>query len=105
MNWLFRLLGHTGQPLIAIDFITAICFSSDNGLSSSLVTKDQMEVCPLARRMILLFLLNPYPLHYKVAFAFSILLCPHTHQPTLRFAYPFGETYGFTTFRLNTCVG
>lgn len=45
-----------------------------------------MEVCPLARGM-MLPLLNPYPSHYKRAFAFSILLYPHSHRLTLQFAF------------------
>jgi hypothetical protein len=35
--------------------------------------------------------LNPYPPHYRTAFAFSDLLCPHPHRRTLRFAFPEGE--------------
>lgn len=36
--------------------------------------EDQMEVCPLAREMMMGR--NLYPLHYKTAFAFYILLYP-----------------------------
>jgi hypothetical protein len=68
--------------VVATVFITAICFSSLYGLSSSLVTKDLMEVCPLSRGMMLPER-HPYPRHYSVAFAFSIFLCPHA----LRFAF------------------
>ena len=40
--------------------------------------KDQMEVSPLAREMMLPWGRNLYPLHYKAAFAFSILLYPQS---------------------------
>lgn len=33
-------------------------------------------------------ILNPYPAHYKPAFAFSIVLYPHPHQFALRLAFP-----------------
>ena len=32
--------------------------------------------------------LNPYPSHYKMAFAFSCILLPHLHQCALRFHLP-----------------
>jgi hypothetical protein len=55
------------------------------------VTKDLMEVCPLSRGVMLPPLRrNPYPPHYKVAFAFSIILYPHPFRLTLRLAFPMG---------------
>ncbi len=41
--------------------------------------------------------LNPYPSHYKTAFAFSCILRPHLHQCALRFHLPNtpGEDTGF----------
>lgn len=48
-----------------------------------------MEVCPLSRGM-MLPLLNPYPSHYRVAFAFSIFLCPQSYRLVLRLAFPEG---------------
>ena len=41
--------------------------------------------------------LNPYPSHYKTAFAFSCILHPHFHQCALRFHLPYvpGEDTGF----------
>src|SRR5437588_12684414 len=33
-------------------------------------------------------LLNPYPLHYRGAFAFSTFLYPHLHRLPLRVAFP-----------------
>jgi len=48
---------------------------------------------------------NPYPPHYKAAFAFSTILYPQSHRLTLRLAFPKGEDYGLTTFRSSTCTG
>ena len=49
---------------------------------------------------------NPYPPHYREAFASSTILYPQAHRLTLRLAFPLsGETYGLTTFRASTCVG
>ena len=39
--------------------------------------------------------LSPYLLHYRAAFAFSILLYPPSYRPSLRVAFPFGRTMGF----------
>jgi hypothetical protein len=38
--------------------------------------------------------LNPYPPHYRMAFASSILLCPHVCRLTLRLAFPCGRRTG-----------
>ena len=38
--------------------------------------------------------LNPYPPHYKAAFACSILLYPPSYRLTLRLAFPSGRTTG-----------
>jgi hypothetical protein len=38
--------------------------------------------------------LNPYPVHYSPAFAFSILLCPQFYRLALRFTFPGGRTTG-----------
>ena len=38
--------------------------------------------------------LNPYPPYYRVAFASSILLCPHASQRALRRAFPCGRRTG-----------
>ena len=37
---------------------------------------------------------NPYPPHYRMAFASSILLLPHVYQLALRFAFPCGRRTG-----------
>ena len=39
--------------------------------------------------------LNPYPPHYRMAFASSILLLPHVYQLALRRAFPHGRRTGF----------
>ncbi len=52
--------------------------------------KDPMEVSPLARGVMLLAR-NPYPFHYKTAFASSIIPYPAFHRLALRFAVPEGE--------------
>ena len=62
--------------------------------------KDLSEVCPVSRGIMLLSL-NPYPLHYRVAFAFSDFFYPHPIRPSLRSAYLVAkERYGLTLFRL-----
>lgn len=66
-----------------------------------------MEVCLLSHGIMLLMIilkLNLYPLHYKVVFAFSILLYPQPFRLTSRLAFPartLWEDYGLTTFRVN----
>ena len=55
--------------------------------------KDQMDVCPLSRE-VMLPTLNPYPPHYRMAFASSILPFPHVHRLALRFAFPYGRRTG-----------
>ena len=37
---------------------------------------------------------NPYPPHYRMAFAFSILPCPHVYRLALRLAFPYGRRTG-----------
>src|SRR2546425_11296374 len=39
--------------------------------------------------------LNPYPPHYRMAFASSILLLPHVYRLALRLAFPHGRRTGF----------
>ncbi len=65
-----------------------------------------MEVCLLSHEMILLMIilkLNLYPLHYKTAFAFSILPYPQPFRLASRLAFPakrLWENYGLNTFRV-----
>jgi len=56
--------------------------------------KDQTEVCPLARGVMFLAEGNPYPNHYRSAFACSVLLYPQHHRPSLRAAFPAGSATG-----------
>jgi len=42
----------------------------------------------------LAFRLNPYPSHYSLAFAFSLVLYPQPHRLTLRSPYPEGKATG-----------
>ena len=51
--------------------------------------KDQTEVCPLSRG-VMLPRRNPYPAHYRRAFALSVLLYPQHYRQTLRLAFPEG---------------
>ena len=44
--------------------------------------------------------MNPCPLHYKVAFAFSAIPYPHSQRLPLRSACPYGQEYGLDTFHL-----
>src|SRR5258708_29825903 len=74
-----------------------ICFVSSIGLLSAFVMKDQMEVCPLSRGVILL-VLNPYPSCYRAAFACSILLYLHSYRRPLQFAFPVGGRTGLPCF-------
>jgi hypothetical protein len=46
-----------------------------------------MEVCPLSREVCCYL----YPFHYRIAFAFSILLYPLPLRLLLRVAFPEGE--------------
>ena len=48
---------------------------------------------------------NPYPPHYRVAFASSILPCPHAYQRALRRAFPRGRRTGLPCSALVTTNG
>ena len=67
--------------------------------------KDQTEVCPLSRGMILASQRHPYLSHYRTAFAFSVFLYPHLYRFLLRVTFPDWQRYGFTMFRLRTLMG
>ena len=62
---------------------------SPRGLPHGLVMGHLLEVCSLSREMMLL-LLNPYPSHYKTAFAFSSILYPPCYRLALRLTFPKG---------------
>ena len=51
--------------------------------------------------MILAVRLNLYLSRYRIAFAFSNLLCPHSHQFPLRSTCLNRQKYGFTVFHIN----
>src|SRR5215831_16402521 len=55
--------------------------------------KDQREVSPLSRG-VMWRVRNPYPPHYKTAFAFSLLLYPQHYRLVLRRAFPHGGATG-----------
>jgi len=63
---------------------------SPRGLPHGLVMGHLLEVCPLAREMMLL-MLNLYPPHYKTVFASSSILYPPSYRLALRLAFPEGE--------------
>lgn len=44
---------------------------------------------------------NPYPHHYSMAFAFSMILYPHSQQFPLRLTCPNGQEYGLTVFHMS----
>jgi hypothetical protein len=66
--------------------------------------KDQTEVCPLSRGVMLL-VLNPYPVHYKPAFAFSVLRYPPHYRRPLRVAFPDGSMTGLPSSSQVTRMG
>ena len=59
-----------------------------------------MDVCSAFAWGDVGFRLNPYPAHYRPAFASSILPFPHAHRRPLRSAFPCRGTYGVSTFHL-----
>src|SRR6266436_280105 len=65
----------------------------------SLVTKDQREVCRLSPWDDVAVRLNPYPPHYRTAFACSLLLYPPAHPLLSRDSFPCRGDDGLTTFR------
>jgi len=65
------------------------------------VTKDQTEVCPLARGVMFRVKGNPYPDDYRSAFASSVLLYPQHCRRALRCAFPHGSATGLPS---SACV-
>lgn len=55
--------------------------------------------------MILAVRLNLYLSRYRIAFAFSNFLCPHSQQISLRLPCPNRHEYGFTVFHINNNEG
>ena len=64
-----------------------------------------MDVCPLARGVMLPLGRNSYPLHYRVAFASSILPFPHACRLALRRTFPCGRRTGLPCSVLVTTNG
>src|SRR5919197_1898041 len=81
--------GETAPAVVA----AVICLVSLIGCASVLVRKDQREVGPLSRG-VMLPRRNPYPPHYRTAFACSLLLDPPCDGRTLRRAFPDGHMTG-----------
>jgi hypothetical protein len=61
----------------------SFAFPHQIGSSSSLTIKHQTDVGAAYRPG---HVADPYPTHYRPAFASSVLSIPHTHQPPLRLA-------------------
>ena len=76
-----------------------ICLLSYGGYPNSLVMKDQRDVSPLSREVMCAGL-NPYPPHYRMAFAFPP---PMPARPWAHLAarFPSREAYGVAMFRLS----
>jgi hypothetical protein len=68
-----------------------ICFAPLAGWPGSLVTEDPREVCRLSPWDDIVCGRNPYPAHYRPAFACSLILCPQPCQVVLRLPFPRGE--------------
>ena len=64
-----------------------ICLPALEDYANALVTRNQLEVCPLSR-WVTSVILHPYPDHYSPAFAFSSLLYPPTQQCSSRSTCP-----------------
>ena len=66
------------------------------------MTEDQREVCRLSPWDDVAGWRNPYPLHYRAAFAYSLLLYPLSLRLLLRVAFQHAIRWGddgLTTFR------
>src|SRR5262249_33686251 len=79
-------------------------FASSTSWAGVLVMKDQTEVGPLSRRR-MWPRRNPYPAHYRLAFAFSVLLYPQYYRQTLRPACPRGSATGLPSSSCLTGCG
>ena len=71
------------------------------GSTNSLVKRDRTEVSTLSGGVCC----NPYPSHYRTAFAFSVFLYPQTHGLSLRSACPCGRDFGLTLFHSKNVSG
>ncbi|HEA69342.1 MAG TPA: hypothetical protein ENI07_21410 [Desulfobacterales bacterium] len=57
--------------------MASFAFPPKIGSARFLAMKHPMDICPLAGQIMLSLALNPYPSHYRMAFASSII-SPHT---------------------------
>jgi hypothetical protein len=79
-----------------------ICFSSfKDDSTNSLVTRDLAEVCTVTSWDNVALRRNPYPFHYRTAFAFFHHPMPALQRPSLRSACHYWRRNGFTVFRIN----
>src|SRR5262249_59709109 len=86
--------GAAPASVAAADMSALLPWSVGQG---SLVTEDQREVCRLSPWGDVAARLNPYPAHYRPAFACSLLLYPPPPGLALRLAVPTGHPGGGTT--------
>jgi hypothetical protein len=84
--------------LIAIERTTSFVFWIGD------VRKEQREVSPLSRGVMWLPL-NPYPPHYRTAFACFLLPSPPCYRLTLRLAVPLQERDGLTAICISAETG
>src|SRR5438046_2679553 len=86
--------GAAPASVVAADISALLHKSVDQG---SLVTEDQREVCRLSPWGDVALRRNPYPAHYRPAFACSLLLYPPSQGLALRLAFPADGSAGKTT--------
>ena len=77
-------------PTYLLRFLKSVCQTLH-------VDQHQREVCRLSPWDDVAVWRNPYPTHYRPAFACSLILYPPPPQRTLRFAFPAGCPAGETT--------
>jgi hypothetical protein len=67
---------------------TLLCAVLRRGIATILVKRDLAEVCALSRGMMSALNLNPYPPHYRPAFASSAFLYPQPPSAFLTVGLP-----------------
>jgi hypothetical protein len=68
--------------------LTLLCAVLRRGIAVILVKKDLAEVCPLSRGIMSAHRLNPYPPHYRPAFASSAAPVPAASSAFLAVGLP-----------------
>src|SRR5262249_1453955 len=86
--------GAAPASVAAADMSASLPLSVGRG---SLVTEDQWEVCRHSPRGDVALRLDPYPTHYRPAFACPLPPYPPSRRLALRFAFPAGRPAGGTT--------